>query len=198
MGMLIEDGTGKGYKVKVDSANRMANTTISSGASQAATEREDSFNLNSGLVTLTDATEQGILYLKNNETRDLHVSAVVAILGPSTNGVTTDTTRVRIYKNPTTGTLISEANAADTNSNRHFGSSATLTADVYKGDATATVTNGSVHIESLINPGSRVFFGIDEILTKGDSMAITFEPNDSNTSMKTMAAIICHLSDPND
>ena len=60
------------------------------------------------------------------------------------------------------------------------------------------ITNGSVHIESLINPGSRVFFGIDEILTKGDSMAITFEPNDSNTSMKTMAAIICHLSDPND
>ena len=102
-----------------------------------------------------------------------------------------------MYKNPTTGTLISGATDADTSSNRNFGSSNTLTADVYKGSGSSTVTDGSVHIESLVSPGNRVAFNIDEVLTKGDSMAITFEPNDSNTSMKAMAAIVCHLKDLN-
>lgn len=196
--MIIEDGTGDGFKMEVDASHRGKTAGVAKTIQQEATDREDSYNLNSGLVTLTVVTEQGILYLKNNESRDLHVTGIVAILGPSTNGVTTDTTRVRIYKNPTTGTLISEATAADTSSNRNFGSSLTLVADIYKGDGSATVTDGTVHIESLINPGSRVFFAIDEVLTKGDSIAVTFEPNDSNTNMKTMAAIICHLEDPND
>jgi hypothetical protein len=198
MGFHIEDGTGKGNSLRVDPANRanVAGKTRSYG--EDATTRGDAFNINSGLVTLTGVDEQGILYFKNNETRDFHISAIVAILGPSTGGSTSDTTRVRFYKNPTTGTLISEATAADTVSNRNFGSSLTLTADVYKGDGSATVTDGSVHLESLVNPGNRVFFSIDEVLTKGDSIAITYEPNDSNTSMKTMAAIIGYLEDSND
>lgn len=198
MGFEITDGTGSGYSVKIDAANRIHGISTSATPGQDATDRADSFNLNSGLVTLTDASEQGVLYLKNNETRNIHILAIIVILGPSTNGVTTDITRIRFIKNPTTGTLISEATAADTNSNRNFGSSLTLDADVFKGDGSATITNGTVHIDSLVSPGSRASFGIDEILTKGDTIAITYEPNDSNTSMKCMAAIVCHLEDPNE
>ncbi len=194
---LIEDGTGTGSKAQVDANNDLHITGTTETDGQLATEKSDSYNVNSGLVTITSVDEQGILYLKNNETRDLIIRSIVLILGPSTNGSATDTTRVRMYKNPTAGTLISEANAADTVSNRNYGSSNTLTADAYKGDASATVTDGSVHIESLISPGSRAVFSIDEILTKGDSIAVTVEANDSNTSMKVMAALVCHLKDPN-
>lgn len=197
MPLQIEDGTGKGFTAQIDGANRIHTLSTTITGAQDATDRGDSYNINSGLVTLTDATEQGILYVKNDETRDLHITSIVAILGPSTGGSATDTTRVRIYKNPTAGTLISTATPADTSSNRNFGSSLTLDVDAFKGDGSATVTDGTVHIESLISPGNRVVFNIDEVLAKGDTIAVTYEPNDSNTSMKTMAALIVNLDDPN-
>ena len=193
--MRLEDGTGRGYEQKVDANNDAHVRAITRNDDHASTEDGDSYNINSGLITLTGVVESGILYVKNNETRDFEIDSIEAILGPSTGGATTDTTRVRIYKNPTTGTLISTATAADTNSNRNFGSSKTLASDAYKGAEAETITDGSVHIEVLISPGTREIFEIDEILTKGDSIAISFEPNDSNTSMKAMAAIIGHLKD---
>lgn len=194
---IVEDGTGRGFQAQVDGANRLSVFAVEQSVMEFATVEEDSYNINSGLVTLTDATEQGILYLKNNETRNFHITLIVVILGPSTGGSSTDTTRIRFIKNPTTGTLISTAADADTNSNRNFGSSNVLASLAYKGDGSATVTDGSVHIESLVSPGGRFGFGIDEVLTPGDSIAITYESPDSNTSMKTMAAIIGHLRDPN-
>ncbi len=192
MSEFIKDGTGQGYLAGVDETNRIQTRSVSKSEDKEATENGDSFNINSGLITLTSDGESGVLYLKNNDTEKIHVTAIVAILGPSTDGSSTDTTRVRIYKNPTTGTLISGATAVDTNSNRNFSSSKTLTVDAYKGAEGSTITDGIVHIESLINPGSRVFFGIDEFLDKGNSIAVSYEPNDSNTSMKCMAAILCH------
>ena len=196
--MRIEDGTGKGYEAKVDAAHRVSINGKVQTHSEDATDRADSFNINSGLVTLTDASVQGVLYIKNNEDRDFHIQSIETKLGPSTGGVATDTCRVQVIKNPTTGTLISEATAGDVNSNRNFGSSLVFTADVFKGDASATVTDGTVHIESLLSPNSREIFNIDEVLTKGDSIAITFEAPDSNTSMKVMAAVHGHLSDPSE
>jgi hypothetical protein len=191
--MKIKDGTGTGREVQVDKDNRLKVQAVSETVAQNATHEGLSYNVNSGLVTLTDATEQGILYLKNNEDLALHISTIILIMGPSTGGATTDTSRIRFYKNPSTGTLISSASNADTSSNRNFSSSRLLVVDAYKGDGSATVTDGSVHIESLVSPGNRAVFAIDELLSKGDTIAITIEPNDSNTSMKTMAAIVCFL-----
>ena len=185
-----------GQVARVDSNKRIHAHAVSLPENEKATEDEDSYNINSGLLTLTTADESGILYVKNNETRNLHISGIVTIFGPSTNGVATDTVHVRIYKGITAGTLQSEAVAAPIQSNRNFGSSDTLTADMYKGGEGKTIT-GTSHIESLVSPGNRVFFAIDEILQKGNSIAISYEPQDSNSSMKVMAAVICHLEDPN-
>lgn len=195
MGLLIDDGKGRGNSASVDDANRIETFAITISSDQHATEDGDSYNLNSGLVTLSSSAESGVLYVKNNEERDLKVSGVVTIFGPSTGGSATDTTQVRIYKNVTTGTLVSNSTTADINSNRNFSSSKTLTIDNFKGATGSTITDGSVHIESLVSPGNRVFFAIDEVLGTGDTIAISYEPPDSNTSMKTEAAIICHLKD---
>lgn len=189
---VIKDGA-TGDTAKVDNIRRLHVFAVNKDESLQATADADAYTINSGLITLTTAGESGILYVKNNEDRDLHITGFVAILGPAANGSATDTTHVRIYKNPTTGTLISTATTADVESNRNFGSSKTLTADSFKGAEAETITNGTVHIESLISPGNRVVFDIDEILTKGDSVAISYEPPDSTTSMKCMADIICHL-----
>ncbi len=193
--MKITDGVGTNRAAEVDSQNRLSTKAVSISERANATVEANSYNLNSGLITLTTAGESGVLYLKNNDLRDLHIDAIIVILGPSTGGAATDTTQIVFYKNPTTGTLISAATDADVKSNRNFGSSITLTADLFKGAEGVTITDGTAHIESLISPGNRVVFTIDEILTKGDSLAVSLEPNNSNTSMKVMAAITCHIAD---
>jgi hypothetical protein len=190
--MLLEDGTGRGYKQAVDASNRAKAFSITRRVDQESTQRGDSFNINSGAVANAVATEQAILYLKNNETRDLNITGVVSIVGASTNGTEN---RIKIYKNPTS---LSETNAADTNSNRNFGSSLTLDVDAYKGDGSTTVTGGTVHIESIQAPLSRVFFAIDEVLTKGDSIAISHTITGNDSSTNCMAAIVCHLADANE
>ena len=195
MAEQIRDGTGTGNLSKVDATNRLHVFGTQLTTQQSATDREDSFNLNSGTVAVAVSTEQGILYLKNNEDRNLRITGVIGIIGASTNGTETN---IKMYKNPTTGTLISTGTAADTNSNRNFGSSKTFTADVFKGDGSATVTNGTVHIESIVGLLTRVFFTLDEILVKGDTTAITFTIAGNDSSTNCMAAIICHLEDPKD
>ena len=46
---LIEDGTGTGNKLQIDASNRAKIEGVTKSIGQAATEREDSFNINSGL-----------------------------------------------------------------------------------------------------------------------------------------------------
>ena len=169
--------------------------TISRTASEQSTQEEGSYNINTGLITLTTAGESGMLYYKHSESDSFDVTGIVVIMGPSTGGSATDTTHVRVYKNPTTGTLISGASAVGINSNRNFSSSETLASSLaYKGATGNTITDGSTHIESLVSPGNRVGFAISETLAKGNARAVSLEPNDSNTSMKCMVAIIGHLT----
>ena len=191
----LNDNTGQNWGAKVSKSNRLYVTAVQQSEQGHATNLGNSYNINTGLITLTTAGESGVLYLKSNEDNHLYISAVVLILGPATAGSATDTTRIRVYKNPTTGTLISAATNVDTNSNRNFSSSKTLAVNAYKGVEGSTITNGTTHIESLIDPGTRVFFNINEVLTKGDSIAVSIEPNDSTTNMKVMSAIVCHLGD---
>ena len=197
MGMMIEDGKGTGRKVGVNSHNQILTHSVVRQEIEQASIDGDSFNLNTGLMTLTSANESGVFFLKNtNPEKDIFLTSIIVILGPSTGGSSTDTVRFRIYKNTTSGTLVSNAVALAANSNRNFGSSKILTALGYKGDEGYTITDGEVHIESLISPGNRAPIALQEVLKNGNSIAISLEPQDSNTSMKCMIAIPCYQKDP--
>lgn len=190
--MIIQDSsTGSTAKVSVNNRLQVHSITTTE-ASTAATEG-DAYNINTGLITLTDAAESGVLYIQNNEDRDLQIEFLEMILAPSTGGAITDGTRVRVYRNPTGGTLISGAVLVADNQNRNFGTNRTLTADTYKGATGNTIIGGDVIMEIFMNPSERELLSIDMTLTKGDSIAVSYEPNDSNTSMKCMAAAIVHI-----
>ncbi len=191
--MVLVDGH-SGKTAAVDNGNRQSTTAVTTTSQGDATERADSYNINSGDVSVTDASEQGIVYVLNNETRDLHVAAIVCIVGVSAAGTTN---KIRIYKNPTAGTLISGATLVDINSNRNFGSNKILSVTAYKGDGSSTVTDGTVHIQSIGGTSnSRIFFGIDEILPTGSAIAVTFEITANAAGVDCEAAVICHLADP--
>ena len=191
MAIIQDSSTGKTARVNLD--NTLAVHSISLTEAEHASDLGDSYNINSGLITLTSAGESGIIYFKNNEDRNIHIDSIIIILGNTTGGATTDSTRVRIYANPTTGTLISTALAADIVQNRNLGATSALAADTYKGAEGNTITDGDNLLESLLSPGNRVAFGLDLTLPKGKSIGVSLEPNDSNTSMKCMAAFNCHI-----
>jgi hypothetical protein len=191
--MKLEDGTGKGFSQRVDGNFRAHTDAITRSDFEEAVRIGDGYNFNTGAVSITVATEAGLMYLKNNESVNLHIEACVIGLGPSTGGV--DPAQIRLIRNPSAGTLISTATDVDIKTNRNFGSSNTFTGDVYKSTGALTITDGTDHILSYMNASSRLFLNIYEVLPPGSSIGVTMTLP-SNTAVSTYCALICHLEDP--
>lgn len=190
--MKIEDGTGKGTSLKIDANNRAHTQTISETESLHSTELGDAYNINSGNIALTgDGT---LLYLKNNEDKDLVIEALA--FGNDGLGTHSSNPRYTIVRNPTAGDLISDATAVSMNANRNFGSNKTVTADTYKGKTSGTVTGGNdIAILEGTSDG-RDYFTINFVLPKGSSIAVKWTANLSSGTAGVYAAIVCFLKDP--
>lgn len=197
MSQIVQDGTGTGKKLKVDGNNRAHIKSVSIDVDKQATDDGRSYNINTGLITLTNATETPVLYLKNNEDAAIHVFALAVGTYTSTGGSPTDIT-VTVVRNPTSGTIVSNATAVDISSNRNYGSAETLGADAYKGATGNTMTDGTDHLLLRHSSASRLFATIDEIVPKGASIGVKITPPSGNTSMQCYAALICHLEDVNE
>lgn len=195
---LIEDGSGTGYSAKVNKNQRLYTNSVSIGETRQANKKGNAYNVNTGLITLTDAVDTPVMYMKNNEDQNIHITAIAVGFFPSTGGVSTETPYVTVIRNPTAGTIISNATDVDINSNRNYGSQNTLTVDAYKGATGNTMTDGEDHLLLQASEPSRLFAAIDEVLEKGSTVGIKIKPQTSNTSMQVYAAIICHLEDINE
>ena len=192
MSFNIMDGTGTGKSAKVDTNNRLYVNSEGKTAVEAATDKGDSYNLNTGVINLTSANETAVLYVKNTDPdRDIHVSALAVGLGPSTGG-TGSIPKVTVTRNPTGGTLVDSNNDIDVNSNRNFSSSQTLTATTLKGAEGETLTGDTDHLIIFQTANGRLFATIDEVLGNGASIGVKIDPQPSNTSMDIYAALICH------
>ena len=189
--MLIEDGKGTGYKVRVDANNRMHVEAVSGSEGLHSAEVGDAYNINTGGITFSAAGT--MVYLKNNEDKDLVLSAIAVGVGTAD---TSDIGEITVERDITAGDLISDATAVDMNKNRNFGSSKTLTADVYKGKSGGTSTGGDDTILFYHGPNGRLFTTIDLIIPKGSNIAITYDPKLSSGTVKAYCAIICYLKDP--
>jgi hypothetical protein len=190
--MKIEDGTGKGTSLKIDANNRAHTQAISETESLHSTELGDAYNINSGNIALTgDGT---LLYLKNNEDKDLVIEALA--FGNDGLGTHSSNPRYTIVRNPTAGDLISDATAVSMNANRNFGSNKTVTADTYKGKTSGTITGGNdIAILEGTSDG-RDYFTINFVLPKGSSIAVKWTANLSSGTAGVYAAIVCFLKDP--
>lgn len=191
---FIEDGSGNGYLARVNGNNRLYTNSVVVSENLQATKIGRSFNINTGVITLTDAADTPILYLKNNDTEDLHITAIAVGVGPSTGG-SGGIPKITVVRNPVT---IDFSTAVDINSNRNYGSAQTITADAYKGATGDTMTDGDDHIIFFQTSNGRLFATIDEMVPTGSSIGIKFDPQTGNTSQDVYAALICHLEDPNE
>tara|TARA_R110000822_G_scaffold51681_2_gene134290 strand:+ start:1017 stop:1604 length:588 start_codon:yes stop_codon:yes gene_type:complete len=191
-GLSIKDGS-TGYVAEVDSSNRLQTYAVTINENNQANTKGRAYNINTGDITLTDAVETPILYIKNNEDKDLHIAALALWAGTSTGGTATLGTKWVVERNPTAGTIVSNATAVDIESNRNFGSNNTLLVDSYKGATGNTMTGGTDHLAFRGTLLSRIYVEIDEIIPKGSSIGIHVKPPTSNTSLIVYAAAICHL-----
>jgi hypothetical protein len=188
---FINDGTTTDQRARV-SGNRLFVQAITEGEARHATEAGDAYNLNTGTIGLTSSNASSIMYIKNNEDRDLIIEAVAVGIGSA--GTTTDVSTITLIRNPTS---VSYSTAVDQNQNRNFGSSKTLTADVYKGAEAATTTGGNNIAQFFQTSGGRLFANIGFIIPKGDSLAIEVDTNTSSGTTNVYAAIVCHLKENN-
>jgi hypothetical protein len=186
MTIIRDPSTGDG--ARVDATKRLETHTVTLTETEEATEAGDSYNLNTGNIGLTSQTESGILYLKNNEDRDLIIEAIA--VGVDSSGTTGNDSIVTLVRNPTS---VSFSTAVDMNQNRNFGSSKTLTADAYKGAEAATITGGNDIAQFYMDAGSRLFAPIAFTLSKGDSIAVKIDTDTTAGTTNVYAAIICHL-----
>jgi len=191
MSETIKDGS-SGNIAKVDTRNRLHTDALIKTSSENENIVGNAYNINSGTINLTTATVSAILYLKNNEDRDLIIKRIFYIIGASTGGAgDIDITALR---NPTAGTIVSGATDVDINSNRNNGSSKTITVDAFKGAEGNTFTDGTSQLgtlqsDALINtvePGTIV-------LPKGSSIGFNITPQTGNTSMDVQIALEVNL-----
>lgn len=190
---MILDGAGKNFRAEVNSKQELAVRATTESEAQSSNKEGMAYNINTKNITLTDAADTPVLYLKNNATNDLIVETIVVGAKPSTGGSSTDLPEVTFVRNPTSGTLISGASLATINSNRNYGSSNTLTADAFEGVTGSTLSGGEDHIFVYASTTGRTALSINEILPTGTSIGIKYKPQASNTSQVIYVAIICHL-----
>lgn len=191
--MLIHDGTGGGYAAKVDSDNELFTFSVTQTEDQKAVRAGRSYNINTGLIAYTSNGESSMLYVKNNETKDLIVDAIAVGVG-TLGGTVTDSTYVTVVRNPTGGDIISDATAVAMNQNRNFGSSSTLTVDAYKGKEAGTMTGGNDIVLFQMDGNERLFAGINLVLTPGDSIGLKIDLN-ASTGGNAYGAVVLHKSD---
>jgi hypothetical protein len=187
---FIRDGVGSGNLARVDSANRIYTRSVIASQTQEAMRNGDAFNLNTGDIALSSADASAIIYMKNNETRGFHITdfaiGIGVLPGP------TEIAKVVLIRNPTSGTIISNAVAVDMNQNRNFGSAAVIDATAYKGAEGDTFTSGDDAAQFFVTGNGRLFASLDFVLPQGASIGITIDLNDSTGGL-VYAALIGHL-----
>jgi len=174
---ILRDGKGRGYLAAVNSDNQLITRATAVEQRLASTADGNYYEATTGQITLTDAVETGIIYLKNNSTQGLHIiiDRVFFDFWTSTGGSGVDGT-LKYYRNPTVtgGTAINPNNTYFDNS---------PDADVTASRSLTTMT-GTVWWTAYITDKSSI--ALEEgriVIPRGRSFGISIAAPTGNTSM---------------
>jgi hypothetical protein len=194
--MIIENGVGNANKARVDANNQLHVFAVTEDEQNSAAENGNLYNINTGLVALTGTSDSAILYFKNNEAPvngESNIIITSIIFGIYDRSVTvTDAATATIIRNPTAGTLVSDANVAPMISNSNFGSNNALDSLIYSATGTGkTLTDGTDHAIVLLPEGRTSVPELNIDLAKGSSLGIKIDLNTSGGA-NVYAAIVCY------
>jgi hypothetical protein len=188
---MIEDGLGTGKRAQVNAKNRMVVEAVTFDREDDAISSGVGYQLTSGQVTYTSGgTPAGVFYMENKEDVDVVLDRVVFMVG-TPSGATGDWFH-RIIRNPTGGTLITNAVPGGISNSNH-GSANILNGGefIYKGTESDTVTGGT-GVPLPVQPASnRILFPIGRRIPKNQSFAIEVTPPPGITS--ALSVTVCHV-----
>ena len=189
---VIEDGAGRGFTARVNSENRLYTFADSVPSGAVAASRGKMWGISTGDLTFTNDSTSAIAYLRYSGLEKLVVSRVGYTTGASDG---TGNTTYRIIKNPTTGTIVDNAIAANTTNRNFSGTSSSLSGVQYSGADGYTLTNGVVVGD--LNRESAGLFILEAnespyILENGNSFGVTVTPPTGNTSQTNRLFIVAY------
>ena len=186
---FIKDGTGGGHSAAVTVNNRLKTTGLDLTLTEAATESGDTYNINSDETTLSTTGESALFYIENREDTNLIITSIV--LNIMDYAGTDGQPILKIYRNPTAGTIVTDETAAN-QQNRNYGSSKTLVANCYQGGEGKTLSGQDNSVTVYLPSTAAVTlldFSTITVLPKGASLGISYTPPAGVTSLKIIAAI---------
>lgn len=190
MSYIIADGTGGGFKAKVGADNRLAVDAITESIEEKSVTEGNGYNVATNRIILTSTNESALFYIENEEEQDLIVTSLFINTSNSV-GTLTNQPIVKIYRNPSAGTIIDNAQSV-TPLNSNFGSAKTLLAKTYEGDEAYTFTKDSGVIEVPLPSREAVpliEFDTTVILPRGARYGISYQPETGSTSVDLIAGI---------
>lgn len=184
---ILINGKGARIPAEVDSLYRLATKSVVKSVLENASLDGDSYNFNTGNITLTSGSKSAVAYLRNDTGKELGIETVGYLMGNSTGGLAIENVEMEIIRNPQTGTIITNAVPADVFINKNFGSSNTFQiSDLkrYKGVEGDTFTDGELAFPSLLKaPGAYPITTGLIVLPNGSSIGVNITPQATNTSM---------------
>jgi hypothetical protein len=200
MGFVIIDPVNQ-IGAKVSKNQRLETESLTLVEKDRAAISGWKFNINTGDITLTNATKTSVLYIKNNGEYDLSIDSLIYNLGATTAG--SGDALIDVLRNPTAGGIITNANdvsvGVGVEANQNFASTNVLTGNFFKGATGETALSGGVSTlltRSASNTGRIVIALGNLILPKGTSVGIDYTPPTSNTSQTVQFAVACHVRHP--
>ena len=180
MEVIVKSGVGSGNTAEVTTEGKIsADAVVLEHIAHESEKYGNAFLLSTGFISLTTTGSfNGILYIKNTDSESRHLFLQqLRVCGGLCAAAST--MQVIIYKNPTAGTLISDANDGF-NENANSTSSNLFGGDVYvaSGDG-KTVTDGT-HWSNFQGhaPGhSTEEYRGSVILGKNDTLAVVLKPS---------------------
>ena len=182
--VTVEDGTGKGLSAKVTADNQLLVKSIGRPELTDQSIKGFGFSIGSVVKLITNDTQNGILYVKNNEDADLVIQSLIAQIGNNTGGSINDDLIVEVFIQPTGGTLIT-AGILIPAVNKNVGSSNLLDAEIRTSSALGQTITGATIVVSLIlaNEG-RIEFPLSAVIPKGSSIAVAITSKSGNTNQQ--------------
>ena len=192
MSFIIKDGTGKGYLAKVGSNNRLATDSITETIQEKAITEGDGYNVATSRITLTTTNESALFYIENLEDQDLILTSVFLNTVNGAGTLTGGQPVLKIYRNPSSGTIISNAKPILTESNSNFGSNKSLDARLYEGVEGDNLTGQDAIIDVPLPSRAAVTFiefQTRVILPKGSMYGISYQPEAGSTSVDVITGL---------
>lgn len=195
MSTTIQDGTGTTTQLRVTSQNRALVQAVTITEEDNAIVYGDGYQIVSAPVQITSSFNTGVLYIKNNDSRDFVLDRAVLILGSAVSASVDQDWSFTILRNPTTGTTITNQLAAGISNSNH-GSANTPRIDAYRGIQGDTITDGSGVAQPIKQSIDRIILPLGRRLPKGSSIGFRVQPPAGTQDSKVL--VVTHWWYDND